>query len=70
MNIQESIQLLTNALNLANTKGVFNLQDAVNIAQAINDITNTLDRNNLEISNLRKDLQSMPKEQIKSLIEE
>ena len=52
MNTQEALNIIDQALNSANLKGVYNLKDANLIVQALNVIFNELKKNNPQPINL------------------
>lgn len=52
MNTQEALNIIDQALNNANLKGVYNLKDANLIVQALNVIFNELNKSNPQPTNL------------------
>lgn len=52
MNTNEALNVIDQALNSANLKGVYNLKDANLILQAMNVIVNELNKNNPQPTNL------------------
>jgi hypothetical protein len=51
MNTQEALNVIDQALNSANLKGVYNLKDANLIVQALNTIFTELNKNNPQPAN-------------------